>query len=144
MFLESLQHYCEVEGIFMDESFSEELCHISNILEIAYKNKSEAEGFLWKLLTHPHSHCPLGCRRIWFVDREKINRTAFVTWKWISHQVSASWPAEIHYWTCTGDPYNAHGHSGLSGSHHLLVPTWRLTATRQVSLSHPFPTMSKL
>ena len=46
MFLESLQHYCEVEGIFMDESFSEELCHISNILEIAYKNKSEAEGFL--------------------------------------------------------------------------------------------------
>ena len=79
MFLESLWHHCEVEGIFMDVSFSEELRHISDILEIAYKNKSEAEGFLQKLLTHPHSCCSLGCRRIWFVDREKINRTAFAT-----------------------------------------------------------------
>ena len=30
----------------MDVSFGEELRHISDILEIAYKNKSEAEGFL--------------------------------------------------------------------------------------------------
>ena len=46
MFLESLQHHCEVEGIFMDVSFGEELRRISDILEIAYKNKSEGEGFL--------------------------------------------------------------------------------------------------
>ena len=139
MFLESLWHHCEVEGIFMDVSFGEELRHISDILEIAYKNKSEAEGFLWKLLTHPHSRCPLGCRRIWFVDWEKINSTAFATWKWISHQVSASWPAEIHYWTCTGGPYNAHGRSGLSGWHHLLVPTWSTYSNQTSKLVTSIP-----
>jgi hypothetical protein len=45
MFLESLRHHCEVEGLSLDESFDGELRRMSNVLEIAYKNKGEDEGF---------------------------------------------------------------------------------------------------
>jgi hypothetical protein len=40
-FFEALQHHCEHEGLVRDELLDQELWHMSRVLEIAYKNKSE-------------------------------------------------------------------------------------------------------
>jgi hypothetical protein len=56
MFLESLRYHCEVKGLLLDESFDGELRRMANVLEIAYKNKGEDEGFS---LNVPHSSSQL-------------------------------------------------------------------------------------